>query len=112
MIGASLIVYLLDTVCGVLINTLYNGAADTSNDVANVMIWMITFVAGTAFTVWVTAGLMLYLLRIARGEPAHFGQLFEAGSLIVPASIASVDLFTNRALSDSSPASCPASCWD
>ena len=90
VIGASLIVYLLDSVCGVLINSLYNGAADSSSDVANVLIWLITFVASTAFTVWLTAGLMLYLLRIARGEPAHFGQIFEAGPLVIPASIASV----------------------
>lgn len=91
IIGASLVVYLLNSLCGLLVNTLYRGAADSSgSQVAVAMIWVITYVAGTAFTVWLTAGLLLYLLRIIRGQPAHFGMLFDAGPLIVPATIATI----------------------
>ncbi|MBL9125635.1 MAG: hypothetical protein JNG90_18495 [Planctomycetaceae bacterium] len=91
VVGASLVVYLLDAVCGALVNSLYHGAVNsTSSSLATFLIWGITFVAGTAFSIWVTAGLMLYLLRIARNEPVHFGQLFEAGHLVWPAAIASV----------------------
>lgn len=91
VIAASLTVYLLNAVCGALVNSLHHGAvASNDNAVAASLIGLITYVTSTAFSIWLTAGLIMYLLRIARGETAHFGQLFEAGPLLVPAAAVSI----------------------
>lgn len=91
VVGAGLVVYLLNSLCGVLIRAAQNGALRSGGNWAGDLgVMIITYVAGTAFTVWLTAGFFQYLLRIARGQPAHFGQLFEAGPLVVPATIATI----------------------
>lgn len=87
--GPCVAVYLLGMVCGWLIQAALSGSGgSTGNAFADVTIFFITTIASTAFTAWLTAGLLQYMLHILRGEPARFGQLFEAGELVVPVAIA------------------------
>jgi len=64
---------------------------------AYVLVWAISFVAGlilglipivgpivnVIFSLWLTAGMLLFFLKIARGQPAQLGELFAGGPYLL-----------------------------
>ena len=72
-----------------LINILYQAAGETMKATSDMESAMGVFaqvafgLAGVVLQIWLTNGQMMVLLRVARGEPTHFGELFQGGPYVL-----------------------------
>ncbi len=54
-------------------------AALRGNPVVTNVVWVLTFVASQAFGYWLHIGQTIYLLKVMRGQPAAFQEIFTGG---------------------------------
>jgi phage FluMu protein Com len=78
------IVWVINVVFGQVMNGVATGVAMVANDLAAIIIaQFVVFVATQLFSMWLSLGLIIYFLKVARGRDASLGDVFTGGRYVL-----------------------------
>jgi len=89
LIGAVVIVGVLDGLAGLPANVIQNGLQNNffpQNQIPTMaVVYLALLIVASLFQIYMTVGQTIFFLKIARGQPAEFGDLFRGGHYLLRA---------------------------